>query len=342
LLHRRSPVKIVVFGDQGSGKTNILRRLIKQASSPTYKPTVCTEVHNHTLSNSKTRLTFWDCSGNWRQNDFVKGAQIGSHVGLYCIDLSKEIDIHTIENNIETYNKIACSSRSLILIATHADESQASEEKLNHLQNNLISGFKKLIATSAKADQGHEELETFVFAECEAHSKRINQISMWEQAVIKLKEDLQREKDGVPLFTQSTQTKVLKALEKLTLTINLSAPNLDIKKRAIEEFVTKCRPLLPNEPPHIMTRVLSVATVALVTLIGAAVGFVIGSFAGGVGGPFGSLAIGLFVGFLVGCAAANSVENFCNTHGFFAGGKRCKPSLTSAEMNPIDEFKASI
>src|SRR5690242_7650501 len=116
--------KIVFLGNQGSGKTQLAKQLAFNdimLFDPNSKPTVGAEFIKLPL-NSENKLNLWDVTGDERYNSVLKAYHRDADIGIYCVDLTEEIDEQQIKEKIALFKKINPNS-PIILVGTKADES---------------------------------------------------------------------------------------------------------------------------------------------------------------------------------------------------------------------------
>src|SRR5579872_4677637 len=130
--------KIIVFGDKNIGKTQLINRLIGQEYNSIYKTT--TGMNFFTIKKEGLTLQFWDSSGDEQYKSLNKNYYNKSQIGLYCIDLSNEINTLQINNDIKEF-KAQSPDAQLLLIGTKGDSFSTIEEAKNKLANIDLEGI---------------------------------------------------------------------------------------------------------------------------------------------------------------------------------------------------------
>jgi small GTP-binding protein len=321
--------KIVFLGNKGSGKTQLAKQLAfnnTKLFDPNSKPTVGVDFIMRTLT-SENKLNLWDVSGDERYNSIMKVYEMDVDVGIYCVDLTEEIDEQHIKEKIGLYKKTNPNS-PIILVGTKADE-----PKPNNIEvfNRIVSDglFNKAIVSSAKDGTGVDELFSTV---CSLYKDRKN--SIWENAVRKLVNNLEH----LPPNKKNSITEELEKLKKIVFANPKDLVLLDTKVKAIEDFSINCEVILEGKHAKVLKAVLAVAAAAAVTVLAGLLGFCIGFALGLWSGP------GAFVtGIVAGNSAAVAAAAASTVLGLGAGGITAHRLFKKPkEMAEVQEFKSEI
>lgn len=166
-------LKAVIFGLQETGKTELFSKLFyaDHLAPNSYRATIAPDFNNLIIKKENpeesTKIMVWEFPGVPRyrilSEPFLKGADIG----LYCIDLSKEITDKDIEEG-KSYikNFIECNPDALLMLTgTKHDLAlpNALETAINKFKFAEIP-FDTFISTSSKDVNGLSDLHAF-FAE---------------------------------------------------------------------------------------------------------------------------------------------------------------------------------
>ncbi|CEK11690.1 GTP-binding protein [Legionella hackeliae] len=145
------PIKIVFFGPEASGKSELTKKLQKPESrfESEYQETIGVDfVPIDEIQSEKIQI--WDIAGAERFQLLRPVYFRGANIVCYCVDLSKGINQKQIENDIKQGLAHAPEAK-LIIIGTKADLCMRSgenpEDKLNSLQLNDVPHER--IVTSA-------------------------------------------------------------------------------------------------------------------------------------------------------------------------------------------------
>ncbi|KTD21368.1 ADP-ribosylation factor-like protein [Legionella londiniensis] len=143
----------------GAGTTSLTHRLAgKEFHEP--KPTV--GVDFDFIETGSRRLGLWDTSSNPRFEPIIRVYAQNANIGIYCVDLSKEIDEQKIKEEIEWFRQSNKDQAQILVVGTKHDLSLESNEDLQQVINKLFtkpSERPAVFITSAKTGQGIEEFK---------------------------------------------------------------------------------------------------------------------------------------------------------------------------------------
>lgn len=149
--------KIILVGDEKSGKTAISLRLTNKGFSNEYKTTIGVEFHTSILNHIKHEI--WDTSGNERFKSILKPYFQDAKVAIICIN-AKDDDL---ELNVKKwYNyllTVISSLTKIFLFATKMDQ-VGSEEKqyITENVNKIAKNYSmQCYFTSALKNEGIKE-----------------------------------------------------------------------------------------------------------------------------------------------------------------------------------------
>ncbi|KTD60158.1 Rho GTPase (Miro-like) [Legionella sainthelensi] len=319
--------KIVLFGKQGSGKTQLSHRV---ALNENYEENTFSTVGIEFLSrkiDEKNILHFWDISGSEIYKKLYQSYYMGAVVGLFCIDLTKKQDEKQIKDEVRLFRDI-CPYAPIILVGTKSDSPDADIEAFK--KSSLIELFSACMITSAKERIGVDAL----YAEITKYCESLNE-SLWNRAVQNLVVSLKE-------LPQNKAQLIKVELEKLAKIILDKGDEFGVvtqtKSDAIDDFTNNCNTILEGNHPHVFKAVTSVAVAAVVTILSAFIGFSISFFLGSWMGP------GAFVtGIIGGYSAALAVTASSIAMGTAAGGITALGLFkASKEMNALNEFTTEV
>ena len=91
-------IKVILIGDSGVGKTNILSRLVNNQFNETHNPSLSLEYNNHSIkiNNYIIRMQIWDTAGQEKTNSIISNYYRSAVVAIFVYSI----------NNIESYNSI--------------------------------------------------------------------------------------------------------------------------------------------------------------------------------------------------------------------------------------------
>ena len=91
-------IKVILIGDSGVGKTNILSRLVNNQFNETHNPSLSLEYNNHSIkiNNYIIRMQIWDTAGQEKTNSIISNYYRSAEVAIFVYSI----------NNIQSYNSI--------------------------------------------------------------------------------------------------------------------------------------------------------------------------------------------------------------------------------------------
>jgi len=157
--------KVVILGDQSSGKTCIIQRAMNDTFQKEYEETLGVDLFTKTISTEKNkdiRLQVWDTSGQERFKASIPSYIRDCHVAIIPFDSSSRTQFDSIEKWINEVSQIRNKDEVWIyLVATKVDkpldskcftqveiDTKLSRIQRKELQNNNIIQY---IETSSKA-----------------------------------------------------------------------------------------------------------------------------------------------------------------------------------------------
>ena len=110
--------KIVLVGDSGVGKSNILLRYVKNEFNHDTKATVGVEFgsKNFVIDNIKIRLQIWDTAGQERFRSLTSAYYKGSKGAIITYDITNESTFASIDKWITELRKNTDDNIRLILV----------------------------------------------------------------------------------------------------------------------------------------------------------------------------------------------------------------------------------
>ncbi|EFC37702.1 rab family small GTPase [Naegleria gruberi] len=98
--------KTVLLGPEGSGKSEIVARIVGKDFDPTYTPTIGVEfamVPYQLSTGINVKMQYWDASGKPTFNSLSRAYTRGVHVIGFCFDLNNEESFSEMKNRVEIY-----------------------------------------------------------------------------------------------------------------------------------------------------------------------------------------------------------------------------------------------
>jgi Ras-related protein Rab-11A len=126
--------KVVLIGDSGVGKSNILSRYIRDEFSIETKSTVGVEFGHKKimLKNTKIKAQIWDTAGQERYKSITNAYYKGAKGALVVFDLSRKDTFQTVDRWIDELKTNSDQESTIILIGNKSDleeERQVTEEE---------------------------------------------------------------------------------------------------------------------------------------------------------------------------------------------------------------------
>lgn len=307
--------KATLVGPQNSGKSQLLNRLLGNDFLPTILPTsgVAHTFKMLPISSNfaEGQIHYWDTSGDPSFHDVIDAFVKHSNAFIYCIDLTHEMDVDRVNQDIHHYLSISPNT-PVILVGTQKDSSQTiPEERLEqfktqiHLQQNLR------FITSAKDGLGFAELSNgimdIVHREYQIQFKQ----HQWNDAVRNLQANLAGLNKKKAQGIQDQFSQMVAELGRLPL---------DHGAEAIDTFVNKSKAILRGDHSNVMNAVIRIAAVAVITILAGLLGFGLGFAAGLWIGP-GALLTG-FIGIGAGATIGSAISMGIIGHRWFKESSR--------------------
>ena len=187
--------KIVIIGDSGVGKTNLIGRYLKNEYKEDSKATVGVEFgeKKYEINGLKIKAQIWDTAGQERYRAITSMYYKGAKGGLIVFDLSSKSTFQNVEKWFNEIKKTADPTINLILIGNKSDlkdkrqisteegENKAKEMNVAYLEtsalnaDNVDKAFDLLIQEITKKMK--KEIEEEEYEENDIHDdKKIEDI----------------------------------------------------------------------------------------------------------------------------------------------------------------------
>jgi len=167
--------KVVVTGDSGVGKTNIITRFTNNEFTLESKATIGVEFGHAEITlgdGSKIKVQIWDTAGQERFRAITRGYYRGAVGALIVFDITKAVSFRNVEKWLQELKQHAFDDIVIMLVGNKSDLKQArevltDEAKKFAQKNNLL-----FIETSAL--DGENIKEAFYQTVSEIREKRRN------------------------------------------------------------------------------------------------------------------------------------------------------------------------
>ena len=319
--------RVDLLGEADSGKTQILNSLIDAPFVSDYKktmsPTFCMATRD------KMRAQIWDTSGN----EMDEMAYYDVTMGLYCIDLSKKIDVTKINAGIQAYRE-KCPNTPVILVGTKSDKCPGDAQAILSAIN-VEADIR--VVTSAKHKMGISELSNLVLTSPSKEQQIVPEkelsvndckLTAWDLALSGVQHALND-------LSQNKKEAMQKQLAILKDSLDNKTANRDL---ALDHFIENSEDILKDKHPRVMKAILKLVAVVVVTTLAAMIGFGIGFGVGLWTGP------GAFIsGFMAANAAAVAVAGTSMASGaLVAHGLFKEPNALAATRRFAEEIKVRL
>jgi Ras-related protein Rab-11A len=121
--------KIILVGDQGSGKTNILSKYINNKFDESSKSTIGVELSNKTftINNNIVNAQIWDTAGQERFKSLTKAYYKGALGALVVYDISNKFSFDDVDKWINDLRASGEEKISIFLIGNKNDLEEKRE-----------------------------------------------------------------------------------------------------------------------------------------------------------------------------------------------------------------------
>ena len=145
--------KIIIIGDTGVGKSNILSRYLKDEFRDDSKSTVGVELGTKFLKikDIGAKLQIWDTAGQERYKSITSSYYKGSHGCFIVYDITNEKTFENVDNWFKQAQKEASKEVSIILVGNKCDlesERKITKEKGEEKAKTLNCPFFETSALS--------------------------------------------------------------------------------------------------------------------------------------------------------------------------------------------------
>ncbi|PWY56276.1 Rho GTPase (Miro-like) protein, partial [Legionella qingyii] len=319
--------KVVFFGKSGSGKTQIIRRAAGLSDFKLNSPRTIGADFLARKIDSSSSVSLWDTAGDERYKLLSQVFYKGATAGVFCIDLTEEINEQEIIESIAEYRQYVPNA-PIICVGTKSDSPKADKTALDKIKSRAL--FADFITTSACTGDNGEALFKIICKHCGAKL-----FLSWNEAVATLQKSLKEISSNKSVLINEKLTTLSEVI--LAKTDDPSV-NPKVKAKAIEDFTNQCKAILEDERSDAYKAVLSVAAAAIVLTVTAIIGFSIGVACSWWTGPGA-----FFAGLASGYTAAVAVASSSTVLGAVAGGVTAyglfKPSK---ELYAINEFAETV
>ena len=123
--------KIVIIGDSGVGKTNLISRYLKNDFKPETKATIGVEFSDkeYIYKNKNIKIQIWDTAGQERYRSLTSMYYKGAKGAIFVYDISSKNSFENIDKWLIEMKKTADENIKIILIGNKCDLIEKREVK---------------------------------------------------------------------------------------------------------------------------------------------------------------------------------------------------------------------
>ena len=168
--------KIVIIGDSGVGKSNILSRYVRDEFSIDTKATVGVEFGSKilTLNNQQIKIQIWDTAGQEKYKSVSSIYYKGAKGALLVYDISRKETFNNINRWINEIKNNSDENINILLIGNKCDLEEArqiSQEEAFQKAKEINAGFLEVSALQAVNIE-----KAFMYLIQQIHSKNYNKL----------------------------------------------------------------------------------------------------------------------------------------------------------------------
>ncbi|CAD8183022.1 unnamed protein product [Paramecium octaurelia] len=189
--------KIVLIGDSGVGKTNILKRFINNEFSLESKPTIGVEFATKTFQQQgkSVKCQIWDTAGQERFRAITNAYYRGAVGAFICYDVTREITFQNTEKWLSELKEHADGNIVIIMIGNKIDAVDQrvvrTEEALEYCQSHQIGFIETSALDGTNIDNAFNNIVANIFNTIGFKSiKKVPQMAT-EQVLLEKPKDLQ-------------------------------------------------------------------------------------------------------------------------------------------------------
>ena len=159
--------KMILIGDSGVVKTNILNRYINNTFSETTKSTVGVELGTKVeeYNNTKIKVQIWDTAGQERYKSITKTYYKGAKGAFIVYDITKKDSFKNIDKWIQDLREFGEDDAAILIVGNKSDLEESRE---------------------VTTDEVKKKAEVYKMAYCETSALKSKNINYAFQTLIKL------------------------------------------------------------------------------------------------------------------------------------------------------------
>lgn len=156
-------IKIVLIGNTSVGKTNLLSRYTKNEFKYGSKPTIGTDFHSKTISQSNTniKIQFWDTAGQEKYNSLTSAYYKDAHGIIIVYDITKLESFQNCQKWLSDVESQSTEKLVFLLIGNKSDLVKDREVKIEDGVKFARDHGMRFMEVSALSNEGNCVGEAF-------------------------------------------------------------------------------------------------------------------------------------------------------------------------------------
>ena len=158
--------KVIIIGNQSTGKTSLINKYVYNKFSNDYKATIVSQFDYKIIKKEEQnyRLSFWDLAGQDKNPEMIKLFSQDSNGVIICCEVN---NIKSMKDTLiwkeNLINSIDINKVTIILCENKCDLLNKNDEKINELENfSQENKFNKCFRTSSLNGYGIEDMMNFL------------------------------------------------------------------------------------------------------------------------------------------------------------------------------------
>ena len=158
--------KVIIIGNQSTGKTSLINKYVYNKFSNDYKATIVSQFDYKIIKKEEQnyRLSFWDLAGQDKNPEMIKLFSQDSNGVIICCEVN---NIKSMKDTLiwkeNLINSIDINKVTIILCENKCDLLNKNDEKINLLENfSQENKFNKCFRTSSLNGYGIEDMMNYL------------------------------------------------------------------------------------------------------------------------------------------------------------------------------------